>query len=95
VTHQPAISFSDSIHSPFNCAGVRTSNVRQESNINQYTTNNMSDKPKPRPQPQKPAQTPAPRPAAKAAAAKPAQVNFGTEKRASDHTNSTGPKKAK
>jgi hypothetical protein len=55
----------------------------------------MSDKPQPRPQPQKPAQKPAAKPAAKAAAAKPAQINFGTEKRASDHTNSTGPKKAK
>jgi hypothetical protein len=29
VTHQPAISFSISIHFPFNRAGGRTSNVRQ------------------------------------------------------------------
>jgi ribosomal protein L37AE/L43A len=30
VTHQPAISFSISIHFPFNRAGGRTSNVRQK-----------------------------------------------------------------
>jgi hypothetical protein len=69
--------------------------VRQEIKINQHTNKNMSDKPQPRPQPQKPAQKPAARPIEKAAAAKPAQVNFGTVKRASDNTNSTGPKKAK
>jgi probable HAF family extracellular repeat protein len=36
MTHQPAISFSNSIHFPFNRAGGRTSNVRKKNKMQTY-----------------------------------------------------------